>query len=134
LKFQGILPLPQHFQFSGNFQLLPSIPLLANYTVTSAQVRPSLGRNLASGANGTATVPLILPNSVFREGWNRQVDVRVNRRFRFDRLNVLPSIDIYNLFNASPVLATQNTYGTAWNTVTSLLPARTLKLGVQITY
>lgn len=47
-------------------------------------------------------------------------------------------VDFYNVFNASPVLATQNTYSATgtnqWNTVTSLLGARTAKVGVQVSW
>ncbi len=132
VKLQGVVPLPRDFQLAVNFQLLPSIPQLANLTVTSASIRASLGRNLSSGANGTATLPVILPGSVYAEGWNRQLDLRASRRFKFDKLSVQPALDFYNVFNASPVLATQTAYGPAWNTVTSLLGARTLKVGVQV--
>jgi hypothetical protein len=66
------------------------------------------------------------------------VDFRVSRRFRADRLSIQPSLDFYNVFNASPVLATQNTYSATgtnqWNTVTSLLGARTAKVGVQVSW
>ena len=37
----------------------PSGPvILATYTGGNAEVAPTLGRNLASGANGTVTIPL----------------------------------------------------------------------------
>ena len=77
---------------------------------------------------------LITPNSVYNEGWNRQFDFRVSRTFRFGQLRVRPAIDVYNLFNASPVLAVNNAYGPAWQNVTSLLGARVAKFGVQITF
>jgi len=135
LKFQGVVPLPKDFQLAGNFQMLPSIQQLANLSATNAIVRPSLGRNLASGA---ATLSLIAPGTTYTEGWNRQVDFRVSRRFKADRLSVQPSLDFYNVFNASPVLATQAAYSATgtnqWNTITSLLGARTLKLGVQVSW
>jgi hypothetical protein len=97
-------------------------------------LRESIGRNFASGANGTATVPLIAPGTVYAEGWNRQVDFRVTRAFRANRLSVQPAFDLYNLLNASPVLATQNAWGTQWNNVTSLLGARVMKLGVLVKF
>ena len=47
----------------------------------------------------------VYPNSVYKEGWNRQFDLRVSRTFKFGQVRVLPALDVYNLFNASPVLA-----------------------------
>ena len=82
----------------------------------------------------TASIPLILPNSVYNEGWNRQLDFRVGRTFRLARMRVLPALDVYNLFNASPVLAVNSAFGPAWQNVTSLLGARVAKLGVQINF
>jgi len=139
LKFQGVAPLPVGFQLSANFQLLPSIPESANFAASNALIATSLGRNLsACPATGvctaTVTVPLITPNTVYNEGWNRQFDFRISRTFKFGQLRVLPAIDVYNLFNASPVLAVNSAYGPAWQTVTSLLGARVAKLGVQVTF
>jgi hypothetical protein len=139
LKFQGVAPLPIGFQLSANFQMLPSIPQAANYAAGNAIIAPSLGRNLsACPATGTCTatvtIPLITPNSVYNEGWNRQFDFRVSRVFRFGHVRALPAIDVYNLFNASPVLAVNSAYGPAWQNVTSLLGARVAKLGVQVSF
>ena len=134
LKFQAVVALPRAVQLSANFQMLPSIGQLANFTVTSALLRESIGRNFASGANGTATVPLIAAGTAYAEGWNRQVDFRVTRAFKVDRVSFQPAFDLYNLFNASPVLATQNAWGNQWNNVTSLLGARVMKLGVLVKF
>jgi hypothetical protein len=49
-------------------------------------------------------------------------------------MRVLPALDVYNLFNASPVLGVNSAYGPAWQNVTSLLGARVAKLGVQINF
>jgi hypothetical protein len=107
---------------------------LATYTATSAQIAPSLGRQLSAGATATASIPLILPNSVYNEGWNRQLDFRVSRTFKFGRTSILPALDVYNLFNASPVLAVNSAYGPAWQNVTSLLGARVAKLGLEVKF
>jgi hypothetical protein len=140
VKFQGVSPLPLGFQLSANFQMIPSIPESATYAASNATIAPSLGRNLSACPavgtcnNVTVNIPLISPNTVYNEGWNRQFDFRVSRTFRFARLRVLPALDVYNLFNASPVLAVNSAYGPAWQNVTSLLGARVAKLGVQINF
>jgi hypothetical protein len=140
LKFQGVVPLPLAFQLSGNYQMLPSINQLANYSATNAVVKPALGRNLSAGSNATVSIPLIAPGTVYAEGWNQQFDLRVSRRFKYGRFSAQPTLDLYNIFNAASVLATNNTYssttanGGSWNQVTSLLGARTVKLGVQVSF
>ena len=45
-----------------------------------------------------------------------------------------PQFDIYNAFNASPILAVNNTYGSAWRTPTQILAGRLLKFGMQVTF
>ena len=107
--------------------------------VGNAAIAPSLGRSLsacpaAGTCTATVTIPLIAPNSVYNEGWNRQFDFRVSRTFKAGRLRVLPGLDVYNLFNSSPVLAVNSAYGPAWQRVTSLLGARVAKVGVQVTF
>jgi hypothetical protein len=139
LKLQGVAPLPRRFQLSANFQMLPSIAQLANFAASNALIAPSLGRPLsacpATGAcTATVTIPLITPSSVYNEGWNRQFDFRITRTFTFGHVRALPAIDVYNLFNASPVLAVNNAYGPAWQNVTSLLGARVAKVVVQVTF
>ena len=59
--------------------------LFRNVNTVPLRIAPSLGRNLsacpASGAcTATVTIPLITPNSVYNEGWNRQFDFRMNER------------------------------------------------------
>jgi hypothetical protein len=119
--------------------MIPSIAQLANYAVSNAAIAPSLGRNLSAcpaigTCTATVTVPLITPNSVYAEGWNNQVDFRVTRIFKFGTMRVLPSVDVYNLFNASSVLAVNSAYGPSWQNVTSLLGARVAKLGIQVSF
>jgi hypothetical protein len=139
LKFQGVAPLPRGFQLSANFQMLPSIPESANFVASNASIAPSLGRPLSGcpatgNCTATVTIPLLTPNTYYNEGWNRQLDFRVSRTFRFGSIRILPSVDVYNLFNASPVLAVNSAYGPAWQNVTSLLGARVAKLGLQVSF
>ena len=59
-------PLPWDFLVSAVFQNISGPAITANYAATNAQIRPSLGRDLAAcrGAavcTATATVPLIAP-------------------------------------------------------------------------
>ena len=133
-KMLVVAPLPGGFQFSGNVQVLPSIPFTASYVASSAQIQPSLGRPLSSGATSNVTVELIPANSEFREGLNPQVDLRIGRKFMVGSLKVQPSLDLFNVFNTNSVLSTTAQFGTSWQNVTGVLAPRSLKVGVQVDF
>jgi len=147
VKFSGAFPLPYDFQLAATFQDLPGIPQsnwantatnlavtgLSVGTFTSAQVAPSLGRPLAAGANATVQVPLIAPATAY-EDRIRQVDFRFSRSFRIRSARVEPQFDIYNAFNASPVLAVNTNYGAAFLRPTQILGGRLMKFGIQATF
>jgi hypothetical protein len=130
-KFSGSYELPFALQASGTYQDLPGIAQSATYAATNAEIKDSLGRNLASG--GTANVTLIAPSSVF-EGRIRQLDLRLSRTFRKNRRNIQAILDIYNALNGSAVLSEVTTYGPRWRTPTEILAARFLKFGIQANF
>ncbi|PYQ95003.1 MAG: hypothetical protein DMF96_23935 [Acidobacteria bacterium] len=133
LKFSGAFPLPYDFQVATTYQNLPGIVYSATATFTNAQIVPSLIRNLSSGPNGTVQIPLIAPSTVY-EDRIQQVDFRFSRTFRIAGKRVEPQFDIYNVLNASPILAVNTTYGPQWRTPTQILSGRLLKLGVQMNF
>ena len=49
-------------------------------------------------------------------------------------MRIQPQVDVYNTFNANPVLAMTTRYGTAWENATSVLNPRTLKFGVAMKF
>jgi hypothetical protein len=106
-------------------------PTTATYIATNAQVTPILGRPLAGGANQTATVELIAPNSLYREQRINQVNISLTRTFRLGKARVHPTLDFHNAFNANPVLALTTRYGPAWQNVTNVFPPRMVKFGVR---
>ena len=136
VKFGVIYPLPWSFRASTVFQNLPGIPRTANYVATNAQILPSLGRNLgqcrgAATCNGTTTVELIQPQTMFEDRLT-QVDVRLTRIFQFRRARVQGNFDVFNLFNASSVLAINTRYGPSWLQPTVVLGGRVARLGFQL--
>ena len=133
-KLNGVVPLPRGFQASVAFQMLPSIPLLANYNFGNAQAAASLGRPLSGGANSRRTVPLIQNNTEFSEGWNTQLDVRFAGNIRAGQLRIQPKLDVFNVFNADTVLGTVTAYGPAWQRATGVLGSRVIRLGVQLNF
>jgi hypothetical protein len=138
LKLSGVYPLPAQLQVSATYQDLPGLPILASFVATNAQIAPSLGRNLAAcGAaatcTSTATVDLIEPNTMF-EDRIRQVDLRFSRTFAVRQARLKGMFDVYNVFNASPILSMTTRYGAAWLQPSLILGGRLLKFGVQIDY
>jgi hypothetical protein len=131
IKLNGSAPLPGGAMLSLTYQNLAGQPILADYTATSAQIAPSLGRPL-SGNTATVVIPLIAPYSEF-EKRRTQLDLRVSKTFkagpRSSRLEVM--LDAYNLFNANSVLVRTDTYGPAWGRPTSILPSRMVQLGAR---
>jgi hypothetical protein len=114
VKLFGMYALPGAMTVSGVFQNSSGPVILADYNATNAEIRPSLGRNLAAGVNGTATVPLIVPQTVF-EDRRTQLDLRVSKRWRVGRtVRVDANVDIYNALNGSSVMRVNTTYGSQW--------------------
>ena len=99
----------------------------------NALIRPSLGRNLAAGANGTANVELIQPGTQF-EGRINQLDVRLSRVIKVGAIRFQGLFDAYNVLNASSILGLNTRYGPAWLTPTQILPGRLLKFGMQLDF
>jgi hypothetical protein len=135
IKFLGSFTLPARIQVGATFQSLPAAGtgLAANFVATNAQVRPTLGRDLASGPTGTVTVNLIEPGTMILDRLN-QIDLRVARPFSVGPTSLKAMVDLYNMMNANPVLGVNQTYGTngaSWLVPTRILPGRIVKFGVQ---
>jgi hypothetical protein len=137
VKLNGSYPLPWWGLISSaTYQNLPGSPISISYVPTNAEIAPSLGRNLAAcrGAavcNANVTIPIIPPQSMF-EPRQQQLDLRFSRLFRLPGTHRLRgNLDIYNVFNASDVLAMGTTYGPAWQNVNSILTGRMLRVGAQ---
>ena len=127
VKLNGSYPLPGGFVVSGVFQNIGGPAITASYTATNAEIRPSLGRNLA-GRAANATVPLISPNTMF-EGRRSQLDMRVGRRFRVgQRMQLQANLDVYNALNGSAILTLNTNYGPNWLRPLRILDARLMQL------
>jgi hypothetical protein len=135
VKLYGAYPLPWWgLQASATFQTSPGPNITAQYTATNAQIAPSLGRNLAAGPNGTATVQLIPAQQIFGERLF-QTDVRLAKTFKIPGgPRVQGQVDLYNLFNGNPVILQNNTYGPFWQQPTVVQVGRLLKFGVQLNF
>jgi hypothetical protein len=134
LKLQGSYPLPwAGVTLSAMIQSIPGPEVTAAYVATNAQIAPSLGRNLAAGAAGTATVQLISPGTMY-EGRVNQVDFRVSKIVKFNRARIQANLDLYNLFNANSILAINTRFGPSWRLPFAVMQGRLLKLGGQLDF
>jgi hypothetical protein len=136
VKFLVVYPLPWKLQTSATYQNITGIPITATYPATNAQIAPSLGRNLAAGPAGTATIDLISNNTEFEDRL-QQVDLRFTRSFQAGKVRVRGNFDIYNIFNTTAVLSENLGYGStgaSWKTPFQILPARLLKFSGQLEF
>jgi len=145
VKLYASYPLPGDFTVSGTFQNVGGPAIEANYAATNAEIAPSLGRDLAAcrGATvctATATVPLIVPRTLF-ERRRTQLDLRLSKIFRVGpKIRLQGNFDVYNVLNANSVLGVNANYGRSWLLPTSvsatdaLLPGRLLQVGGGLTF
>jgi hypothetical protein len=133
VKFLGSYAIPRiDVRFGLAYQNIPGQPISANYNAPNAVVQPSLGRPLAGGA-ANATVNLITPGTLYGDRIN-QTDLRFAKVFRFSGLITTINADLYNAFNANPVLTQNFAFGNNWLQPTNILQARFLKLGLQVDF
>jgi hypothetical protein len=138
--FVGLVPLPWWgLLASATYRDYPGAQILANYVATNAQIVPSLGRNLSSGVNGTVTIPLIEPGTMYGER-PRQLDFRVSKRHRIGRTRIMGNLDLFNMLNATGVNAAGGgaglnaTYGPQWLRPLQLQQGRFIKLSAQLDF
>ena len=140
IKFSGSYTISRvDVQVSGSLRSEPAPgegtarqEIAANYQATTAEVRPSLGRDLAGGARNV-TVNLIATGSDYGERAN-QVDLRLAKILRFGGTRTTVSADIYNVLNSNAVQTQNITYGPAWQRPTAILRARFIKFNAQFDF
>ena len=140
VKLSGVYPLPYGFSTSAAFQSIVYPQefygnfggILAANAVTSAQIAPSLGRPLSSGAE-SITLQMIPAGSLFGDRIY-QLDWRLTRNFNIGNKRIQPQLDIYNVTNDNSVLTMNNTYGKQWQQPLSILQGRVIKFGLQATF
>jgi len=133
-KLFGVMPLPWWgIQASATFRSVPGPDVSASYTATNAEIAPSLGRNLGSGANGTAVVPLVRLGTMFGDRTN-DVGLKFAKVFTHSRLRILASVDVENLLNSSAAQSLNLTYGPSWQMPTVLMGPRFFRVGTQLDF
>ena len=119
-------------QASAVVRSSPGSQISANLVYTSAQVAQTLGRPLAGGT-ANVTVNLVDPGQMYRDRINL-VDLRLAKVLKFGEKRLNVGIDIFNAFNSNVVLNSNNTYGAAWLTPTSVQVARQMQLSAKFDF
>src|SRR6186713_2166360 len=119
-------------QVSGTWRSDPGDELRADYVVTNAIAQPSLGRALSSG---NVTVNLVPRGTLYGERINN-IDLRIAKILRFGQTRTQFGVDLYNLLNSDAVTMYNNGYSPtgAWLTPTAILPARYVRLNLQLDF
>jgi hypothetical protein len=140
-QLKGFLtyPLPWDMIVSAVFQNISGPTITANYSATNAQIRPSLGRDLAAcrGAavcTATATVPLIAPQTMFDDRLTR-LDFRLAKRFSVTQaMRLQANVNVYNVFNGSASSVLNTNYGPLWLQPSLLQDGRMLQFSASLTF
>ena len=125
LNISGTLQNRAGPQISATYQVVCSLASCPDQTVLS-----TLGRTL--GLN-QANDSLIAPGTLYGKRVT-QLDGRLGKAFKVQRFHINVSADVFNLLNSSAVLSLNSTLASAWQSPTSILQGRLLKLGTQITF
>jgi hypothetical protein len=129
-RFNGAVPLRQGILLAVVYQNLPGPNYTALLTVPTAQIAPSLGRNL-SGNTRTVTIDLLERYKYFTDARINQLDVRLSKVFRIGAARLQANFDVYNLTDDNTVLQVRGQYNANWLQPTQILNARMFKFGVQ---
>lgn len=139
IKLNGSYPLPGSFVVSAIYQNLSGPPITASYAASNAEISPTLGRNLAAcgtrlPCTSTATVPLIVPQTMFDDRITR-LDLRLSKFMNLGRrMRLQGNVDFYNAFNSSSVLSLNTTYGSRWLQPTQILDPRIMQFSAQLNF
>jgi Carboxypeptidase regulatory-like domain len=124
-------------QVSGTWRSDPGDELRADYVVTNAIAAPSLGRNLS---DGNVTVNLVPRGTLYGARVNN-FDLRIAKILRFRGTRAQFGADVYNLLNTDVVTTYNNGYsaptatsGSIWLTPNAILPARYVRLNMQLDF
>ena len=131
-SFAGVVPLPWWgLLSSATYRNFPGPQISAIQTYTNAEIQPSLGRPLSSGANGTVNIELIEPGTMYGARV-QQVDLRLSKRFRAGERRFAGNVDLINLFNSSGVKDQNATFGPSWQNALLVQSGRYVKFSFDL--
>ena len=134
VKMLGTYLVPKvDINAAATFQSTPGILLAANrvYNGTGSDVIWQ-GTPSHAFSGGTATINLLNPGDMYGDRVN-QFDLRFGRAFKFGPRRATVNLDIYNLFNANPVMQENASYA-VWRTPQRIMDARLFKISGQLDF
>jgi hypothetical protein len=142
-KFSGSYPLPLDFLISGTFQFTRGVQnggaapsILATWGTTPASAT-TLGRAYSANLT-TKSVNLIAVGQNYGFDNLKQLDLRLSKRIKLDKLRFRVDFDAYNLFNSDWPFTLNNTFSIAansnWLKPANVLQARFFKIGAQFDF
>jgi hypothetical protein len=117
-------------QLAGTFQSIPGPVVQAQVVYPAAALAPALGRPYVGGA--TAVVNVIPTADEYGDRLN-QLDFRIGKIVRLGGLRTALNVDLFNSFNANPVL-TENPSFALFRQPTSVLNPRLVKFSAQLDF
>jgi hypothetical protein len=137
VKLLGTYLVPRvDINVAATFQSTPGIQIAANrvYSGTGSDViwAPGTPGTPRAFSAGTATINLLNPGELYGDRIN-QFDLRFGKVFRFGPRRASVNLDIYNLFNASPVMQENFNY-LSWRTPQRIMDARLFKISGQLDF
>ena len=138
VKLHGSYPLPGDFSVAAVFQSVSGPDVLADYSASSAEIEPSLGRPLSGGAR-SVLVPLIEPFTLFEDRRN-QLDLRVSKALTFGGTTMRLNLDAFNAFNSAAILGSNPRFGGSWRrpqavqTNSAILDGRLFEVSADLTF
>jgi len=139
IKGFGSYTLPGDIVVSGIFQNIAGPEITASYQASNAEIAPSLNRNLAACGTravctSSATVPLVVPGTMF-EGRMTRLDLRVGKRLRLSpRFSLQGNLNVFNVFNTAAVAVLNNTFGRNWQLPSRTQDGRMVQFSTTLTY
>jgi hypothetical protein len=139
LKAFTSIPLPADFVVSLVLQNVSGPTITASYAASNTEIAPSLGRNLAAcgtrvPCTSTATVPLIVPQTMFEDRLSR-LDIRLAKRMRLtERIRAQANLNVYNVFNGSAISTLNTNYGPLWLLPSLMQDGRMVQLSGSLTF
>ena len=109
-----------------------------------ASCRATVARSGSSWAAGADLFPngqrtqaetfiLNAPGSIFYDRWN-QLDINVKKNFRHNNKVLTFQVDIFNVLNANPIRAANNTVGASLGNATTIMLGRFPRLAVNFKF
>ena len=120
---------------SGTWSSNSGTSLAANYVVSNAIVKQTLGRDLSGGAS-SVTVNLIPPGALYGPRRNN-LDFRVAKILRYGRTRTQVGVDVYNATNTDYITTYNQTFDptkATWLTPTGIQPARYARFSAQVDF